>query len=170
MIKIELLPSWITRLKSPNWQLLYYLLCLVIFLSSLSLGSPYIYYGEELGMRGQKPDENIREPMLWKRNNDTYRAAWYTNKTNIHRIEPEYTTNETVRPVEEQMEDPNSILNHYRNLIQFRKEHQGRRDQGHQGQVHGNGDGGLQIHRDRRHHHRIDAADRAEGGRKLDQA
>jgi glycosidase len=30
-------------------------------------GQPFVYYGEELGMRGQKPDENLREPMRWHR-------------------------------------------------------------------------------------------------------
>ncbi|MEZ5069237.1 MAG: alpha-amylase family glycosyl hydrolase [Bacteroidia bacterium] len=28
-------------------------------------GILYIYYGEEIGMRGMKPDEYIREPMLF---------------------------------------------------------------------------------------------------------
>ena len=28
-------------------------------------GTPYIYYGEEIGMKGVKPDEYIREPFIW---------------------------------------------------------------------------------------------------------
>ncbi|MGH8115601.1 MAG: alpha-amylase family glycosyl hydrolase, partial [Rhodanobacteraceae bacterium] len=28
-------------------------------------GHPFIYYGEELGMRGEKPDPHLREPMRW---------------------------------------------------------------------------------------------------------
>ena len=28
-------------------------------------GVPYLYYGEEIGMIGEKPDENIRLPMQW---------------------------------------------------------------------------------------------------------
>jgi glycosidase len=28
-------------------------------------GNPFIYYGEEIGMPGVKPDEGIREPMKW---------------------------------------------------------------------------------------------------------
>ena len=28
-------------------------------------GTPYVYYGEEIGMKGMKPDEFIREPFLW---------------------------------------------------------------------------------------------------------
>jgi glycosidase len=30
-------------------------------------GRPFIYYGEELGMRGRKPDPDLREPMRWHR-------------------------------------------------------------------------------------------------------
>ncbi len=30
-------------------------------------GTPFIYYGEEIGMTGQKPDEGIRTPMQWNR-------------------------------------------------------------------------------------------------------
>ena len=28
-------------------------------------GSPYLYYGEEIGMQGKKPDQYIREPFIW---------------------------------------------------------------------------------------------------------
>lgn len=28
-------------------------------------GTPFVYYGEEIGMRGRKPDEFIRKPMQW---------------------------------------------------------------------------------------------------------
>ena len=30
-------------------------------------GRPFIYYGEELGMQGRKPDPDLREPMRWHR-------------------------------------------------------------------------------------------------------
>jgi glycosidase len=30
-------------------------------------GTPFIYYGEEIGMVGQKPDEQIRSPMQWSK-------------------------------------------------------------------------------------------------------
>ncbi len=75
-------------------------------------GAPYIYYGEEIGMLGQKPDPNIREPFLWSRN-DPGIATWIT---------PEYTTAETVTPLDEQKKDPNSMYNHYRKLMAFRKD------------------------------------------------
>src|SRR6185437_11834236 len=30
-------------------------------------GDPFVYYGEEIGMHGVKPDPSIREPMRWYR-------------------------------------------------------------------------------------------------------
>ena len=30
-----------------------------------SPGTPFLYYGEEIGMQGRKPDEDIRLPMQW---------------------------------------------------------------------------------------------------------
>ena len=33
----------------------------------LGPGTPFIYYGEEIGMSGDKPDEQIRTPMRWDR-------------------------------------------------------------------------------------------------------
>lgn len=75
-------------------------------------GAPYIYYGEEIGMLGAKPDPNIREPMLWSpAETDSLRSRWRT---------PRYSTDETVRPASVQLADPNSLLHHYRDLIHLR--------------------------------------------------
>jgi glycosidase len=75
-------------------------------------GAPYLYYGEEIGMLGLKPDENIREPFLWDvKEKDTGRTGW---------MEPVYTTDATVTPLAIQKEDPNSYFNHYRSLIALR--------------------------------------------------
>ena len=30
-------------------------------------GVPFVYYGEEIGMIGAKPDERLRTPMQWRR-------------------------------------------------------------------------------------------------------
>jgi glycosidase len=38
---------------------------LAAFLLLSSPGTPFIYYGEEIGMQGKKPDEDIRLPMQW---------------------------------------------------------------------------------------------------------
>ena len=78
-------------------------------------GIPYLYYGEEIGMQGMKPDENIREPMLWDfKKRDSTRTSW---------LQPVYTTDETVTPVAQQKNDSESMLNHYKELSLLRKEH-----------------------------------------------
>ena len=75
-------------------------------------GSPYIYYGEEIGMKGKKPDELIREPFLWDRGAaDACRATW---------LEPKFSTEQTVTPAAQQLQDQNSLLNHYKALIRLR--------------------------------------------------
>ncbi|MBD1395678.1 alpha-glucosidase C-terminal domain-containing protein [Pontibacter sp. JH31] len=75
-------------------------------------GSPYIYYGEEIGMKGKKPDEQIREPFLWDvKAQDECRTSW---------VKPQYSTEQTVAPVAVQEADKNSLLNHYKNYIRLR--------------------------------------------------
>jgi len=75
-------------------------------------GAPYLYYGEEIGMLGLKPDENIREPFLWDvKEKDTGRTTW---------IDAKYSTDETVTPLSLQKEDPKSYFNHYKSLIHLR--------------------------------------------------
>ncbi|MEQ8473261.1 MAG: alpha-amylase family glycosyl hydrolase [Marinoscillum sp.] len=75
-------------------------------------GAPYIYYGEEIGMRGMKPDELIREPFLWFSKPDSGQTSW---------IKAKYSTEESVTPLLDQIDDPNSIFNHYKSLIHFRR-------------------------------------------------
>jgi len=76
-------------------------------------GQPYLYYGEEIGMLGKKPDPYIREPFLWTTDpDDPQLTSW---------IEPEFTTLTTVPPLSEQTGDPVSVFNHYKNLIHLRK-------------------------------------------------
>ena len=75
-------------------------------------GSPYLYYGEEIGMKGMKPDEHIREPFIWgEGTSDPGQASW---------IEPKFSTSQSVDPLSEQLNDPNSMYNHYKNLIELR--------------------------------------------------
>lgn len=76
-------------------------------------GSPYLYYGEELGMQGRKPDEYIREPFLWGGADTTLQARW---------IEARYSTPETVAPATVQAADARSLLNHYKTFIHLRNE------------------------------------------------
>ncbi|MBL8102435.1 MAG: hypothetical protein JNM02_07910 [Anaerolineales bacterium] len=80
-----------------------------------SPGTPFIYYGEEIGMTGKKPDEDIRLPMQWSSSEN----AGFTTGLPWRAINAEY---ETVN-VEAQLEAPDSLLQHYQTLIQLRKDH-----------------------------------------------
>lgn len=73
-------------------------------------GNPFIYYGEELGMLGEKPDEMIRTPFLWSKNGDM-NTTWESDRQNI-----------ATAPLEEQKADENSMYNFYKNIINVRKE------------------------------------------------
>lgn len=78
-------------------------------------GNPYLYYGEEIGMLGRKPDESVREPFLWDvGKSDPLRARWRQAR---------YSTSRTVTPLAQQQADPNSLCNHYKRLIHFRNSH-----------------------------------------------
>ncbi|MBQ3295151.1 MAG: hypothetical protein IJH00_01510 [Erysipelotrichaceae bacterium] len=80
----------------------------------LSPGSPFIYYGEEIGMKGSRgsanTDANRRLAMLWG-DNDTI-------------SDPEGSTYDRSKQingtVKDQTKDKNSMLNYYRKLIQIR--------------------------------------------------
>lgn len=77
-------------------------------------GTPYIYYGEEIGMKGLKPDEYIREPYIWdKDHKDPAQTTWE---------EPRYSTEKTVVPLAVQKADPKSMYNFYKDLIGYRND------------------------------------------------
>jgi alpha-amylase len=78
-------------------------------------GIPFIYYGEEIGMSGIKPDEQIRTPMQWSGEN----GAGFTSGTPWEAINADYTDVN----VQSQTGDNSSLLEHYRKLIQLRNEH-----------------------------------------------
>jgi len=73
-------------------------------------GAPFIYYGEELGMLGVKPDEQIREPFPW--------GDDVIGQTNWQEVK--FNTPEKVPPLSEQMQNPNSLYHHYKRLITLR--------------------------------------------------
>jgi glycosidase len=75
-------------------------------------GLPFVYYGEELGMTGDKPDERLRTPMHWTRG----RAAGFTTGAAWEPLQPDSAT----ANVAVQNADPASLLNHYRRLIRLR--------------------------------------------------
>ena len=74
-------------------------------------GSPYIYYGEELGLYGtkEKGDEYVRSPMLW---GDSYTTAYTDN------IDAGVASN--VPSVSEQQADAASLLNTYQTFTRLR--------------------------------------------------
>lgn len=74
-------------------------------------GSPYIYYGEEIGMLGEKPDPSIREPFLWGGKKSRQDTDW---------LKVVYSTPRTVTPLVEQLTDEDSHVNHYKKLIGLR--------------------------------------------------
>jgi glycosidase len=76
-------------------------------------GFPFLYYGEELGMTGDKPDPRLRTPMHWTQE----RAAGFTPAAlPWEPLQPDsFTANVAV-----QHRDPESLLNHYRRLIRLR--------------------------------------------------
>lgn len=86
-------------------------------------GTPYLYYGEELGMKGAKPDEYIREPMLWYRDpsGGEGQTTWEQSR---------YNAEAGAVSVEAQTADGQSMLNHYRKLIKWRNEEPALRDGG----------------------------------------
>ena len=74
-------------------------------------GTPYIYYGEEIGMTGVKPDERIREPFIWSSTDSSKNTSWIdsTNDANIIGLDV-------------QEEDPNSLYNFYKDIIKVKNE------------------------------------------------
>lgn len=75
-------------------------------------GIPYLYYGEEVGMLGQKPDEDIRLPMQWSDDANagfTSGNPWRQPNANYREFN-----------VEVMQEDENSLFNHYKELIHLR--------------------------------------------------
>jgi len=81
-------------------------------------GNPFIYYGEELGMLGAKPDEQIREPMLWAApGKDKGQTSWEPLVANGPSAPGAAAAN-----VAAQTGDPDSLLSRYRTLIRWREE------------------------------------------------
>ena len=74
-------------------------------------GLPFVYYGEEIGMRGDKPDERLRTPMQW-----TAGASGFTRGKPWEALQPDTLA------VNVATEDAaaGSLLNVYRRLIHLR--------------------------------------------------
>ena len=77
-------------------------------------GLPFVYYGEEIGMTGDKPDERLRTPMQWR----PIAGGGFTPGTPWEAAQPDSMTT----TVEAQDADSGSLLNLYRRLIHLRLE------------------------------------------------
>jgi alpha-amylase len=75
-------------------------------------GIPFVYYGEEVGMTGDKPDPRLRTPMHWS----LEPAAGFTDGFPWEPLQPDsFSANVAVM-----QNDSGSLLNHYRRLVHLR--------------------------------------------------
>lgn len=75
-------------------------------------GSPFVYYGEEIGMASSgKKDENKRLAMYWS---DEDKTGITNDPVGADEVEQKFA------PVDEQMEDENSIYNYYKKALRIR--------------------------------------------------
>jgi len=79
-------------------------------------GIPFIYYGEEIGMSGTKPDELIRTPMQWENKSG---GAGFTDGKPWQPVNTDFTTVNVAR----QDGNADSLLETYRTIIHLRNEH-----------------------------------------------
>ncbi|GAB2694680.1 alpha-amylase family glycosyl hydrolase [Paenibacillus thermoaerophilus] len=88
-------------------------------------GHPFMYYGEEIGMTGVKPDENLREPMIWVSGDEA--AARAAGQTTWR--EAKFGAALQAGALA-QMRDPSSLWSRYRTLLKWRSTYAALRDGG----------------------------------------
>lgn len=77
-------------------------------------GSAFLYYGEELGMRGSGKDENKRAPMYWSKDADA--EGMCVGPADMDDFEMKYDS------LEEQEQDASSIYRYFRKAIKIRNQ------------------------------------------------
>ena len=86
---------------------------LAAFVLMTAPGVPFVYYGEEIGMRGAKPDERIRSPMQWTAEAP---AAGFSSHRPWEPLQDDWKTVN----VAAETADPDSLLTTYRSLVGVR--------------------------------------------------
>ena len=81
-------------------------------LNLLMSGRTFVYYGEEIGMKGSGRDENFRAPMYWS--SDASYEGLCNPPSGMDSFEMKFDS------LEDQMNDPLSIYNYYREAVLLR--------------------------------------------------
>lgn len=81
-------------------------------------GTPYMYYGEEISLKGERGSESSdrmrRLPMIWSKDDKTGECKASENAKNYDQV---------TLGVEDQLKDKNSLLNHYKRVINVRNQY-----------------------------------------------
>jgi len=81
-------------------------------------GTPFVYYGDELGQMGQSPDDRRREPFDWYASAQGPGMTVMTDK--FFNPPSRYTIANDGISYEEQKDNPASMFSHYKKLIAIR--------------------------------------------------
>lgn len=77
-------------------------------------GSAFLYYGEELGMKGSGKDENKRAPMYWSK--DAEKEGMCDGPVDMDDFQMKFDS------LEEQEQNPDSIYQYYKKVIKIRNQ------------------------------------------------
>lgn len=80
----------------------------------LMSGSAFVYYGEELGMKGSGKDENKRAPMYWSK--DASAEGMCDGPADMDAVKMKFES------LEEQQSDPSSVYQYYKKAIRVRNQ------------------------------------------------
>ncbi len=83
-------------------------------LNLLMSGNVFLYYGEELGMKGSGKDENKRAPMYWSKNPDA--AGMCDGPKDMENVKMKFDS------LEEQAADADSVYNYVKEVIRLRNQ------------------------------------------------